>query len=78
MDLTTVAHHLALLDLPAELGQALQTGRCTSPRTLYELSRLHAKQPEQVHALVTGEGEITRSDGRVLSQYADADSLSRG
>ncbi len=61
MDLTTVAHHLALLDLPPELEQALKTGRCTSPRTLYELSRLHAEQPERVNALVIGEGEITRS-----------------
>jgi ParB family transcriptional regulator, chromosome partitioning protein len=61
MDLSTVAHHLALLDLPPELDQALKTGRCTSPRTLYELSRLHSEQPEQVKALVTGGDEITRS-----------------
>jgi ParB family transcriptional regulator, chromosome partitioning protein len=54
MDLTTVAHHLALLDLPPELDQALKTGRCTSPRTLYE-------RPTQVSALMNGEGEITRS-----------------
>ena len=60
MDLTTVAHHLALLDLPAELDQALQTGRCTSPRTLYDLSRLHTEQPAQAHAMLSGEGEITR------------------
>ena len=60
MDLTTVAHHLALLELPAELDQALQTGRCTSP-PLYELSRLHAEQPEQVHTLLASVAEITRS-----------------
>lgn len=61
MDLTTVAHHLALLDLPPELDQALKTGRCTSPRTLYELSKLHDEQPAQLSALMNGEGEITRS-----------------
>lgn len=61
MDLTTVAHHLALLELPPELDKAFRTGRCTSPRTLYELSRLHAEQPAQVNALLRGEGEITRS-----------------
>ena len=61
MDLTTVAHHLALLDLPPELDQALKTGRCTSPRTLYELSKLHDGQPVQVSELMNGEGEITRS-----------------
>ena len=61
MDLTTVAHHLALLDLLPELDQAQTTGRCTSPRTLYELSKLHDEQPAQVSALMNGEGEITRS-----------------
>jgi ParB family transcriptional regulator, chromosome partitioning protein len=33
MDLTSVAHHLALLELPPELTEAMQAGRCTSPRT---------------------------------------------
>ena len=61
MDATTVAHHLALLDLPPELDDALKSGRCTSPRTLYELSKLHEEQPERVRALVAGESEITRA-----------------
>ena len=61
MDLTSIAHHLALLDLPPELDRVLKTGRCTSPRTLYELSKLHYEQPDRIHALMTGEGEITRS-----------------
>jgi ParB family transcriptional regulator, chromosome partitioning protein len=60
MDLTTVAHHLALLSLPLVLEQALRSGRCESPRTLYELSRLHDEQPEQVAALVTGAEPVTR------------------
>ncbi|MBT9551656.1 MAG: ParB/RepB/Spo0J family partition protein [Hydrogenophaga sp.] len=60
MDLTTVAHHLGLLSLPPVLNQALKDGRCESPRTLYELTRLHEEQPEQVAALVTGADPITR------------------
>lgn len=60
MNLTTVAHHLALLDLPPELDKALKSGRCTSPRTLHELSRLHADSPGQVQALLTSGAEITR------------------
>jgi ParB family transcriptional regulator, chromosome partitioning protein len=60
MDLSTVAHHLALLSLPPVLDQALRSGRCESPRTLYELSRLHDEQPEQVAALVTGAEPVTR------------------
>jgi ParB family chromosome partitioning protein len=61
MNLTTVAHHLALLELPPELDDALKTGRITSPRTLHELSKLHDEQPEQVRALMTGDAEITRT-----------------
>jgi ParB family chromosome partitioning protein len=61
MNLTAVAHHLALLELPPELDQALKEGRCTSPRTLHELSRLHDEEPERVRALVAGDAEITRT-----------------
>ena len=57
---TTIAHHLALLQLPPELNEALQAGRCTSPRTLYELNKLHRDDPERVRALLAGDGEITR------------------
>ena len=60
MDLSTVAHHLALLSLPPVLDQALKSGRCESPRTLHELSRLHDEQPEQVAALLAGTEPITR------------------
>ena len=61
MNLTSVAHHLALLELPPELDQALKDGRCTSPRTLHELSKLHREEPERVKALVAGDAEITRT-----------------
>ena len=60
IDQTTVAHHLALLALPPVLGNALKSGRCTSPRTLYELSKLHEEQPEQVAALASGDAALTR------------------
>ena len=61
IDQTTIAHHLALLDLPLELNEVMQAGRCTSPRTLYELNRLHRDTPELVRPLLDGDGEITRS-----------------
>jgi ParB family chromosome partitioning protein len=60
IDLTSVAHHLALLTLPPELDEALRSGRCTSPRTLYELAKLQKTKPERVKAVIAGEGEITR------------------
>lgn len=60
MNLTTVAHHLSLLDLPSVLVDALQSGRCTSPRTLHELSKLSEQQPDKVRSLVEGPGAVTR------------------
>lgn len=66
MNLTTVAHHLALLDLPPELDEALKSSRCTSPRTLHELSHLYVEQPEQVRALANGDAKITRAKVSVL------------
>jgi ParB family chromosome partitioning protein len=60
IDLTSVAHHLSLLTLPPELDEALRSGRCKSPRTLYELAKLQKTKPERVKAIVAGEGEITR------------------
>lgn len=61
MDITTVAHHLALLDLPPALDDALKSGRCTSPKTLHELDKLHQEQPEHAKALLAGEADITRA-----------------
>ncbi len=60
-NLTTVAHHLALLDLPPELDAVLKSGRCTSPRTLHELGKLRDERPEKVRALIDGDAEITRA-----------------
>ena len=68
IDLTSVAHHLALLTLPLELDEALRSGRCTSPRTLYELAKLHRTKPEQVKAIVTGKDEITRNSVASLNR----------
>lgn len=75
MDLTTVAHHLALLDLPPELHDALKSGRCTSTRTLFELSKLHQAQPEQAKALIAGASEITRAAVAAVRAQRSAASL---
>jgi len=61
MNLTTVAHHLALLELPPVLDEALKSGRCTSPRTLHELGKLHDEDPDQVASLLSSGVEITRT-----------------
>jgi ParB family chromosome partitioning protein len=71
MNLTAVAHHLSLLDLPPVLDDALKSGRCTSPRTLHELSKLHADKLDQVRALLAGEGDITRASVSAIRSAAD-------
>lgn len=71
MNLTAVAHHLSLLDLPPVLDDALKSGRCTSPRTLHELSKLHADRPDQVQALLAGEADITRASVSAIRSAAD-------
>ena len=71
MNLTTVAHHLSLLDLPPVLAAALKSGRCTSPRTLHELSKVHARNPEPVQALLDGPGDITREAVAALRSEAE-------
>jgi ParB family chromosome partitioning protein len=60
IDQTTVAHHLSLLPLPPVLEDALTSGRCTSPRTLHELSKLHDEDPGRVTELVISDRPITR------------------
>lgn len=78
MDPTTVAHHLAMLELPPELDEALRSGRCTSPRTLYEPSKLHDEQPERLKELVAGGAEITRAAvAAVRSERTPATSSAR-
>lgn len=72
IDQTTVTHHLALLALPPVLDAAMKTGRCTSPRTLYELSKLHADQPARVAELVAGDEPITRHAVAALRDAAPA------
>lgn len=74
MNLTAVAHHLSLLDLPPVLDDALKSGRCTSPRTLHELSKLHADSPDQVQALLASGAEITRTAVSALRAVPDAPS----
>jgi ParB family transcriptional regulator, chromosome partitioning protein len=75
MNLTAVAHHLSLLELPPVLDHALKGGRCTSPRTLHELSKLHTESPSQVQALLASGAEITRAAVSAIRSAADETAL---
>lgn len=71
MNLTAVAHHLLLLELPPVLDDAMKSGRCTSPRTLHELTKLHADRPSQVHALLASAADITRASVSAIRSATD-------
>ena len=60
------------MELPSELDEALKSGRCTSPRTLHELSKLHAGNPERVQSLLDSGAEITRTAVSALRAEPDA------
>lgn len=72
VNLTTVAHHLSLLELPPALDDALKSGRCTSPRTLHELGKLHDQDPAQVQSLLASGAEITRATVAALRETRSA------
>ena len=72
VDPTTVTHHLTLLELPPVLDEALESGRCTAPRTLHELQRLHVQQPDAVAALLKGDLPVTRGAVAALRRSAAA------
>jgi len=73
IDQTTVAHHLSLLSLPPVLNDALSSGRCTSPRTLHELSKLHHEEPGRVTDLVASDRPITREAVATLRDAVPVD-----
>lgn len=60
IDQTTLAHHVSLLSLPPVLEAAMASGRCTSPRTLHELSKLHDEDPERAADLIASDRPVTR------------------
>ncbi|EMP3151359.1 ParB/RepB/Spo0J family partition protein [Salmonella enterica] len=57
---STITELLSLIEAPACIEEAYRSGRCTSPKTLYELRALHDKYAEQVEAWCDATDEITR------------------
>ncbi len=72
MNLTTVSHHLSLLDLPPVPDDPLETGPCSSPRTLHKLSKLHDRHAACVEELLDGSVPITRDAVNTLCTRVDA------
>lgn len=57
---SAITELLALVDAPPCITAVYTSGRCTSPKTLYELRALHDKFGEQVEAWCETAEEITR------------------
>lgn len=59
---------LALIDAPACVSAVYQDGRCTSPKTIYELRALAEKFPEQVQEWCDSGADVTR---RTVAELGD-------
>jgi ParB family chromosome partitioning protein len=56
-----VSRHLALINLPAPLKEAFDSGRCSDLSVLYELRLLHKEAPEKtIEWMARTENELTR------------------
>jgi len=62
-----ITEHLALISPPACIEDIYRDGKCTSPKTLYELRGLHEKHPEAVEAWCASVDDITRKAVAELS-----------
>lgn len=72
IDAGIVTNHLALIEAPDSIESAYSQGKCTSPRTLYELRKLQEKHPEQVDAWIAATEEITRKTVAELAEDLNA------
>ncbi|HET9239191.1 MAG TPA: ParB/RepB/Spo0J family partition protein [Oligoflexus sp.] len=59
-DGAAITHYLAMIDPPGCVEEAYRSGKCVSPKTLYELRALYEKYPAQVEAWCVDALEITR------------------
>ena len=64
---SVISEYLSLIDPPDCVLDAYRSGKCTSPRTLYELRQLHKKFPEQVDLWYKTQEEVTRKSVGHLS-----------
>jgi ParB family chromosome partitioning protein len=67
VDPSVITHHLNLVEGPAFILDLYSTRKCRSPKYLYTLSRLHAKNPALVEARVAGAAEINSTFLSALS-----------
>jgi ParB family chromosome partitioning protein len=59
-DASVITQHLALINLPDCISYIYSSGKCRSPKTLYDLKCLYDKKPDEVAAWCESEEEVTR------------------
>ena len=64
---TSITELMALVDAPACVEAVYTSGRCSSPKTLYELRMLAEKYPEQVQEWCENAEDVTRKSVTELS-----------
>ncbi len=64
---TTISEYIALSKMPFFIREVYEAGRCTSRRTLYELTMLAEEYPERVHDWIKEGGDITRATVQELA-----------
>lgn len=72
-DNTVITHHLALINAPSCIQEIYQSGRCTSPKTLYSLRSLYEKYGEAVETWCNSVEEVTRKSVTELSELLSAE-----
>jgi len=72
-DAALITQHLALIAPPGCIEEIYRAGRCTSPKTLYELRALHDKFPEAVEDWCEGGEEVTRKTVSELAAILKGD-----
>ena len=72
VDPSVITHHLNLVDGPAFVLELYAKGKCRSPKYLYTLSRLHAKNPALVEARAAEATEISSAFFSALSLELEA------
>ena len=65
---SVITGYMALIDPPECIGDTYRAGKCTSPRTLYELRQLHKKHPDEVEKWCKKQEEITRNGVAALAE----------
>ncbi|BEV13211.1 ParB/RepB/Spo0J family partition protein (plasmid) [Asticcacaulis sp. DW145] len=69
VDASIITQHLALVDPPACIREVYASGRCQSPKTLYDLRMLYEAYPDQIIVWCSKAGEVTR---RSVAKLGDA------